>query len=175
MTVEWGHLRARCQRRVDELLSHTGIPRPWNMNQFLDRLEHHRGRDIDLCAISWTLGDSSGAWRQYSDHDVIAYAANTSGFHQDVIILHEIGHMICDHRGRCILSEEDAQRIAPDLTPAALVHLLDRAAGKAEETEAEMIASLIYQRVRERPQIATGSVPSASSPMLERVEYIFGG
>lgn len=170
-TVDWSALRARCQQRVDELIWHIGVPHPWDINEFVDRLERHRGREIDLCAVPWTVGDSSGAWKKQAGYDIIAYAENTSGLHQDHIILHEIGHMISEHRGRCVLSEQDAQRIAPDLAPAAFAHLLDRASGAAEEHEAEMIASLFQQRIRKRPQIA----PSAAAPQLKRVEYIFGG
>jgi hypothetical protein len=151
--VHWPELRARCQQRVDDLLSHTGLPSPWNINQFLDRLEHHRGRDIDLCALTWSAGDSCGGWERRHDYDVIAYAENTSGFHQNHIILHEVGHMISNHRGRCVLSQEEAQRIAPDLAPAALAHLLDRSGAQAEEQEAEMIAALIHQRARVRPNL----------------------
>lgn len=173
--VDWYALRARCQQRVDDLLRRTGVPQPWDINEFLDRLERHRGRAIDLCAFSWTPGGSSGAWRQHPDHDVIAYAANTSSFHQDHIILHEIGHMISRHRGRCALSEDEAQRIAPDLTPAAFAHLLDRSTSEAEEHEAEMIASLIHQQVRDRQQIATDVMPAALAQRLIRVEDIFGG
>ncbi len=173
--VDWSRLRARCQQRVDDLLQRTGVPHPWDINQFIDRLERHRGRDIDLCAISWTVGDSCGAWQQRPDHDVIAYAENTSGFHQDHIILHEIGHMISQHQGRCVLSEEEAQRIAPDLAPAAFAHLLDRSTSEAEEHEAETIASLIHQRVRVRPQLGIDVVPPAAAERLTRVEYIFGG
>lgn len=167
-------LRARCERRVDQLLGRTGLPRPWNINAFLDRLEQHRDRGIDLCAIPRTSGGCSGAWQRHADHDVIAYAANTSGFHQDHIILHEIGHMIAEHRGRCVLSEQQAQAIAPDLAPAAFAHLLDRSAGQAEEHEAETIASLIHQRARERPRVADDVAP-ADARRLARVEYIFGG
>lgn len=174
IAVDWSSLRARCQQRVDDLLQHTGIPHPWDINQFVDRLERHRGRDIDLCVISWTVGDSCGAWQQREDHDVIAYTENTSGFHQDHIILHEIGHMISQHHGRCVLSEDEAQRIAPDLAPAAFAHLLDRSTGEAEEHEAEMIASLIHQRVRVRPQLAIDVLPPAAAQRLARVEYIFG-
>jgi hypothetical protein len=172
--VDWSLLRARCQQRVEDLLQHTGIPHPWDTNQFLDRLERYRGRDIDLCAISWTVGDSCGAWQQHGDHDVIAYAANTSGFHQDHIILHEIGHMISQHRGRCVLSEEQAQRLAPDLAPAALAHLLNRSTSQAEEHEAETIASLIHHRAHARPQLALDVLPPTATQRLARMEYIFG-
>jgi hypothetical protein len=167
-------LRARCHQRVNDLLSHIGLPYPWDINQFLDRLERHRGRDIDLCAISWSPGNSCGAWQQYPDYDVIAYAVNTSSFHQDHIILHEIGHMISQHRGRCVLSHEEAQRIAPDLAPTALAHLLDPSGGPVEEHEAETIAALIHQRARVRSQLAIDLMPPAAAQQLARIEHIFG-
>lgn len=173
--VDWYALRTRCQQRVDDLLQHIGVPQPWDINEFIDRLERHRDRAIDLCAISWTEGGSAGAWQGRPDHDVIAYAANTSSFHQDHIILHEIGHMISQHRGRCVLSEDDAQRIAPDLAPAAFAHLLDRSNAEAEEHEAEMIASLIHQQARERPQVAAEVTPTATAQRLRRIDEIFGG
>jgi hypothetical protein len=172
--VDWSGLRARCRERVDDLLRHTGLPSPWDINQFLDRLECHRGRDIDLCAIAWSSGDSCGAWQQHPDHDVIAYAENTTSFHQDHIILHEIGHMISNHRGRCVLSQEQARRIAPDLAPAALAHLLDHCGGQVEEHEAETIAALIHQRARVRPQLAIDLMPPAAAQQLSRIEHIFG-
>ncbi|SFE00469.1 hypothetical protein SAMN04487819_106206 [Actinopolyspora alba] len=172
-TVDRSDLRVRCRRRVDELIGHIGVPHPWDINDFLDRLEQHRGRDIDLCPIVWTRGDSSGLWQQHADHDVIAYAANTSGFHQDHIILHEVGHMISRHRGHCVLSEQEAQRIAPDLAPAALAHLLDRATGESQEHEAETVASLLHQRARRRPHVA-GEAPPVTARRLARVDYIFG-
>ena len=172
--VDWSWLRARCQRRVDDLLRHTGVPWPWDINQFLDRLERYHGRDIDLCAIAGDAGGSCGAWQPHDDHDVIAYAENTSSFHQDHIILHEMGHMICQHRGRCVLSDEEAQRIAPDLAPAAFAHLLENSSGEAEEHEAEMIASLIHQRVRLRPQLSAEALSPAAAQRLARVEYVFG-
>lgn len=138
------------------------------MDDWLDRLESYRCRPIDLCAITWTLGDAFGTWRAQRDHDVIAYPANTSGPHQDHIILHEVAHMVCGHQGRCILSNEDAQRLAPDLHPAAFAHLLDRAVGAEEEHEAELLASLLYQRLTRTPQVTT------TESGIARVEYVFG-
>jgi Zn-dependent peptidase ImmA (M78 family) len=136
-------LRARCHQRVNDLLSHIGLPYPWDINQFLDRLERHRGRDIDLCAISWSPGNSCGAWQQYPDYDVIAYAENTSSFHQDHIILHEIGHMIADHT-----SDEQDDDLLLDLqigiTPDHVRRALRRSSYDSEhEREAELVATII--------------------------------
>ena len=47
-------MRVRARDRVRDLLRHVPPPRPWSMNAWLDRLERHRGRDIDLIAAPWT-------------------------------------------------------------------------------------------------------------------------
>lgn len=145
--MDWTDLRARCETYVAELLRHVHLPNPWDINQWLDHLERHRSRDIDLCPVPWTLGDSTGAWQRRPDHDVIAYAENTSSIHQDHIILHEVGHLIANHRGRCVLSVQKAQELAPSLAPPAFAHLLDRVTVQAEEAEAETIATIILARI----------------------------
>ena len=170
--MNWTALRERCARRVAEIERDVGIPEPWSVDEFLDRLERFRGRAIDLCAISWMPGESTGAWRRHADHDIIAYAANTSSVHQDLIILHEVGHLVLDHRGRCVLSVEDAQRLAPDLAPAAFAHLLDRVHGATEEHEAEMTATMFLARIaaqarRRRPA-------GARADLADRIEATFG-
>ncbi|RBM17961.1 hypothetical protein DI005_20750 [Prauserella sp. PE36] len=73
-------------------------PDPWDVDVFLDKLEAERGgRPIDLCAMEWQPGSSTGGWKPHPDHDVVVYATNTTSWHQDVIILHEVGHMLFGH------------------------------------------------------------------------------
>ncbi|WP_307845905.1 hypothetical protein [Saccharomonospora sp. NB11] len=139
--------RRRCEELVETVLSRTGIPQPWNLNDWLDRLERVRGRDIDLCAVPWSPGEPTGAWQRHADYDLIAYPDNTAGFHQDHIILHEVGHMLFEHSGRCVLSDEEARRIAPDLRPDAFTHLFGRTSTAVEEDEAEGFAHLVHARV----------------------------
>lgn len=143
-------VHARCDIRVRRLLQHVALPDPWDINEFCDRLEQHRGREIDLVGVAWTAGDSTGAWQPRQSYDIIGYAANTSPVHQDHIILHEIGHMISAHRGRCVLSASHTQRLAPDLAPAAFAHLLGSTSADADEHEAETIATMILARSARR-------------------------
>lgn len=137
-----------CTRRVNTLLSYVELPQPWSMNTFLDRLESHRNRQIDLHGFIWTpdLG-STGAWEAHEDHDVIAYPENTVAAHQDFIILHEVGHMISDHDRQCVLASIDAQNLAPTLGSAAFGHLLTSEGFVRAEAEADMIATLLLARI----------------------------
>lgn len=177
MTVQRHEIHARCHRRVRALLEAVDLPNPWDVNTFCDRLERHRGRDIDLLPVSWTLGTSSGAWQRQREHDVIAYADNTSGLHQDHIILHELGHMISQHRGRCVLSVTEAQHRAPDLSPAAFAHLLEQAHLEHEETEAEIIATMILTRIAQhQPRTAPRrdkDHPAGTEAVLTRIAGVF--
>ncbi|EHK88739.1 hypothetical protein SZMC14600_03506 [Saccharomonospora azurea SZMC 14600] len=146
-TVAHSDARRRCEQLVDDVLARTGIPRPWSVNDWLDRLERVRGRDIDLCALPWSPGAPTGAWQRHRDYDLIAYPDNTAGFHQDHIILHEVGHMLFEHAGRCVLSEDEARSWAPHLRPGAFVHLFGSATTVDEEDEAERFAHLVHARV----------------------------
>lgn len=123
-------------------------PDPWDMDEFLDRLEHWRGRPIDLCGVEWTPSSPTGAWYPRRDHDVVVYARNTTGWHQDVIILHELGHMLLNHRPHCVLAGGGHV-----LAPAALTHLLDRSRLAVEERQAEHFARLLGRWIGLRPQL----------------------
>ncbi|MFF0147526.1 hypothetical protein [Amycolatopsis sulphurea] len=136
-------LRTRARRAVGELLAAVPPPRPWSMNAWIDRLERHRDRDIDLLAVEYVPGQPSGAWQRHEDYDLVAYAAGTSSLHQDHIIAHEIAHLLCEHRGDCVLSEADAARVAPDLSAHLLSHLLTRVTTDSDEYEAELMAVLL--------------------------------
>jgi hypothetical protein len=137
-----------CMERVNTLLRNVELPQPWSMNSFIDRLEAYRGRQIDLYPFTWTpdLG-STGAWERYDDHDVIAYAANTTAAHQDYNILHEVGHMISSHGRQCVLASAEALTLAPTLGATAFGHLMTTVSFTRAEKEADMIATLLLARI----------------------------
>ncbi|MEV5300242.1 hypothetical protein [Amycolatopsis methanolica] len=166
--VEPARLRAECEEKVATLVADVGIPRPWSINEFLDRLEAYRGREIDLCAVRWRLGQSTGAWQRHEDFDVIAYPENPTGAHQDHVILHELGHMFWEHPRRCVLSLQEVQQLAPSLGAAALGHLLNPAAAAADEYVAETFATLMLARIRAAGRVQPGD------ELAQRVRATFG-
>ncbi|PXY16508.1 hypothetical protein BAY60_35470 (plasmid) [Prauserella muralis] len=130
---------------VDKLDREVGFPAPWDLDEFVDRLERHRGRPIDLIELDGPVGEITGMWLRREDRDVIGYPGNTTTHHQDVVVLHELAHMLFEHAGLCVFS--DASRIAPSLHPEAFEHLLGRADGADDEFMAETVATLALTRI----------------------------
>lgn len=128
-------------------------PWPWDLDEWLDRLEEHRGRRIDLVPFVHEPGSPSGAYQHGHKSDRIAYATNTDPFHQDFIILHEVGHLISGHPGVCNLHDSEVESLTPDLTPSALEHLLRPARYEINEVEAEAFALAIISCASAPPPV----------------------
>lgn len=172
-------LQSRCEAVVRELDRRIGISVPWDINTFLDRLEQDRGRPIELVPFTAPVpGALCGIWVSTDSMDLIYHEEATSPFHQDHIILHEIGHMVCEHTGTD-LSHTDHVRglLATDLIRGQLKTVLGRGAYSAvEEQEAELVATLILERAA-RPAPAARAVPAASPEVAatqQRIESLWG-
>nr|ADZ45348.1 putative regulator component [Streptomyces sp. NRRL 30471] len=103
-----------------------------------------------------------------STDDHIFYEQRTGRLHQEHIVLHEIGHLLFDHR--TINLSEDAGRsiLLPDLDPRLVQRLLARSNyDTQQEQEAELLASLIRTRVLRRE-------PEAPSGVLGKLEAALG-
>ncbi|WP_245992228.1 ImmA/IrrE family metallo-endopeptidase [Prauserella muralis] len=163
----------RARRRARTVLAAVPAPYPWSLDNWVDRLEQHRGRPIDLVEMVYTPGGPVGAWRARPDRDLIIYAVNTSLVHQDFVALHEIAHMLCGHRGRCLISPEQAARHAPDLGEAALEHLFGRATTDEEELEAETMATALLSAATTPPAIDPAATDEAARRARRAME-VFG-
>jgi hypothetical protein len=167
-------LRARARARVRELLRDVPLPRPWSMNEWVDRLERRRGREIDLVAVEYAPGLPSGAWQRRADYDLIAYTAGTSPLHQDHIIAHEIAHLLCEHRGVCLMSKAEAAAVAPDLSAHLLSHLLTRVTTDDDEYEAELIAVLLMSEATAGVAPLRPGASARSADQAQRLASLLG-
>lgn len=172
-------LRHRCEDVVRALDHRVGISTPWDLNAFLDRLEQDRGRPIELIPFTATVpGALCGIWVGTDQLDLIYHEEATSVLHQDHIILHEIGHMICDHTGTALSGAEHVRNLLrTDAVRGQVETVLGRGAYTAvEEQEAELVATLILERVS-RPTPAARIVPTLNPRVAEtqqRIEAIWG-
>ncbi|MFB0629351.1 hypothetical protein [Streptomyces sp. AB3(2024)] len=133
------------RKRCEGILAGIELPDPFTVDSFRDALARHRGRPIVMEPLP-DLGSEApcGAWIALPSVDVVFYERRTSPAHQDLIKLHELGHVLCGHT-----QNVDLARLAgafTDLTPELVAHTLGKARSNfdtVEEQEAEMIAVLL--------------------------------
>ncbi|MFJ3633995.1 toxin [Streptomyces sp. NPDC090112] len=137
-------LRRAGARRLAEL----GLPEAADVAELCGHLGAARGRPIVLVPMQMPSTHPCGMWVAARDEDLIFYDANTTGAHQEHIILHELGHIICCHRGAGGLDEAAARLLFPNLDPQLVRDMLLRATyDDVQEQEAEIIAYLLAQRM----------------------------
>lgn len=107
------------------------------------------------------------------DHDFIFYQERTSPFHQALIALHEISHLLFGHLVDAVISDGTSQLLTPHLDPSLVRRMLGRTRYSEEnEREAETLASLILSRINEwapsRPP--TPVLPAEITELIQRLE-----
>lgn len=144
-------VRARCERLLEE----TDVPTPFAIDEFCRRLAEQRGRPITLVPLGRTdQALASGAWVELADRDVILHDAETTPYHQQLIVAHEVGHMLCNHYPNSAFAHEVAG-LLPSLDPALVQRILSRADyTRQEEQEAEVFATLLLRRAEGLPNEA---------------------
>lgn len=88
-------LRRRCRRLLKEL----DIRPPLDVVELCRRVELRRGRPLRLVPYSIPVPGPFGMWVGASEADYIIFQKETSRAHQRHIVLHELGHILADHRG----------------------------------------------------------------------------
>ncbi|MDQ1025042.1 hypothetical protein QF035_002624 [Streptomyces umbrinus] len=168
-------LRKGGAQRIAEL----DLPEVADVAELCRYLGEIRDRPITLVPLQMPASHPCGMWVAARDEDLIFYDANTTSAHQEHIILHELGHIICCHRGAGWLDEASALLLFPNLDPDLVRDMLLRATyDDVQEQEAEVIAYLLSQRVGSAEE--GHGVPPAAEPgedteseenaMLSRIE-----
>ncbi|MBF6065970.1 hypothetical protein IU500_32980 [Nocardia terpenica] len=131
------------------VLGEITLPRPFSVQVLCDSIARQRRRRLYLHPLSEQSGEGApcGMWIATDVADHIFYEQKTSSFHQDHIILHEIGHILCGHNVTRLVEQE-----YPLLADGTADEVLTRRAlartsyTTRQEQEAEMVASLILER-----------------------------
>ncbi|MER5642253.1 toxin [Kitasatospora sp. NPDC002227] len=138
----------RLRKDGARLIAGLGLPQVSDVVELCGYLGEIRGRPITLIPMPMPASHPCGMWVAARDEDLIFYDANTTSAHQEHIILHELGHIICCHRGAGGLDEASARLLFPNLDPDLVRDMLLRATyDDVQEQEAEIIAYLLSQRV----------------------------
>ncbi|RJQ75676.1 hypothetical protein D5S17_19875 [Pseudonocardiaceae bacterium YIM PH 21723] len=159
-------LRRRCRHLLREL----DIQPPLDVADLCSRLGTLRGRPIRLVAHPIPVPGPFGVWIASPEVDYILYQAETSRSHQNHIILHELGHMLADHRS----DEQDDPLLGelyPDLAPDAVRRALRRTCYDTEqEWEAEIVATIILEWASVADPLAA---PVPQDPVARRLSKEF--
>ncbi|MCC3651153.1 toxin [Streptomyces sp. S07_1.15] len=170
-------LRKEGARRLAEL----DLPKVADVAELCRYLGEIRERPITVVPMQMPASHPCGMWVAARDEDLIFYDANTTSAHREHIILHELGHIICCHRGAGWLDEASARLLFPNLDPDLVRDMLLRATyDDVQEQEAEIIAYLLSQQVgstrgrrgapRARAGAAGESGGSGEDATLDRIE-----
>ncbi|MEV4056200.1 hypothetical protein AB0J55_33765 [Amycolatopsis sp. NPDC049688] len=151
----------RLRRRINKLLNEVGVPDPWDIREFIQRLAAYRGRPIELLVAEIPPGGPDAIWVPTENVDVILYdsALREGDLHWEQVLAHEAAHILLCHRG-----DEDAV-LARGPLDEQLREVIIRYAGEGaagdrvlhretysshQETEAEVGASLIWKAAGRR-------------------------
>lgn len=152
------------EHRFREVSRDVPIPSPWNLTAYLDAVADHRGRTITLQPVDTALlagtgcGTGSGLWIAKRDSDIIVYGADTTEWHAEHIIVHELGHMLLGHGPESGTETPAPQPISaladllPSISPESIAYVLGRSDyASARERDAETFADLVMLQAM-RPQ-----------------------
>jgi predicted Zn-dependent protease len=137
------------------------------LQTYLDDVAAYRGRSISLLPIDTArlagtgCGTGSGLWIAKQDSDVIAYGADTTEWHAEHIIMHELGHMLLGHgpeqseSGEAPTSAPTVAAVAdllPSISPESIAHVLGRTDyGTRRERDAETFADMVMLHAMRPP------------------------
>ncbi|MCO1580465.1 CUE domain-containing protein [Crossiella sp. SN42] len=136
---------AKMRRWLRRELRELEVRPPLDIEKLCRALGDRRGREIRLLPYPLRVPGPYGLWIATGEADYIVFQAETSKPHQDHIILHEIGHILHDHRS----DDEDPdylRSVMPDLDPDVVQRALRRTSYDSEqEQQAELVATIVLE------------------------------
>ncbi len=152
-------LRRDCELRLDAL----GVRAPYDLADLVTCVSTARGRPIRLLPLALdgaTSDGCSGLWAATDTEDWLFIDQDARGGYRDLIIAHELSHIVCKHPADLTITDADLRRLVPTLDPDHVRSALRRTKYDTEvEREAEMLGSLILARARTGTRITDGTAP----------------
>jgi hypothetical protein len=161
-------LRAECAAKLNGL----DLPTPFDLAAFCERLGQRRGRSIHLRAVPLPADSPSGMLVSTLTADHVLYQANTTPLHQEQIVLHEIGHLLWEHAAGHTVTDQSFRLLLPALDSSAIQCILGRdGCSGAEEQQAELMATVILQKVAAWTRTQPRLVPDSYADTISRLRH----
>lgn len=142
--------RDQCMQRLRGI----DIPRPFCLDLFAVAVGEHRQRKLSVLPLPGLDGSDclSGAWIATDTADLVLIDADASPWHRNLIGLHEISHILCDHADGVPSLQVLAGDLLPALSNVAVRRILGRHGYSCEdEQQAEFMACHILERADADP------------------------
>jgi hypothetical protein len=160
----------RRQRRLRAVAARYATAGPFSVDALCRVISAQRGRPLHVHPLNVPPSaglNACGMWIATDVADHVFVEHRTSRFHQEHIILHEIGHMLCDHVTEDLPSAlTDALRAGEVDTGLARQVLARTSYTTGQEQDAELVASLILERVARRHARALDDADSRLGTIL---------
>lgn len=167
-----GRLRRHCAEVIRDL----NLPPTRNVHEICAHVARDRGRPIRVEAVHFSADAPCGLWIATADADYVFYESQTSPLHQQHIIAHELGHLLCGHEAggdgphHNKPVETPLGKLLPTIDPQTIARILGRSRyADAQEREAEMIATLLLHDTDERPSAPAPEAQASERRILEKV------
>ncbi|MEU9004035.1 hypothetical protein ACFWBI_20470 [Streptomyces sp. NPDC059982] len=159
------------ERNIREMLRTLDVHPPLNVEELCQALSRSRGRHIELRSYPLPTPGPVGLWLETRSADLIVFQRETTPLHQDHIILHEVGHILADHRPESATMQWDG--LLPGLNSDAIGRVLQRCSYNTEqEREAELIATIILEWASVLDRVLP---PRHEDPSTRRIQAALGG
>jgi hypothetical protein len=160
-------IRQLCLSQIDAL----ELPTPVNVAAVCDRVAVLRDRSI--CVLRHKLPPESpcGLWVATASTDYLIVQESASPAHQDLILLHELGHVLLDPEEGLPLDQELLKVLVPLVDPATVTCMLGRSRYDLEsEQAAEVFATLLFTRTNRWVPRSPRVVAPGAGDIVGRIE-----
>jgi len=161
--------RAQARQQCEELIAALEMPEPFDLQSLCERIGQASGRAIVLMPTPMIFGNLCGLWLATAQANYVFYEQRTTPLHQLHIVFHELGHILRGHPASRTLGAY----IIRALTAAIELGQVQRALGRdtyndEAEYEAELIATLLLQRIGEPTTLAPTPSADDAESRIER-------
>ncbi|MGW2248676.1 ParH-like protein [Kitasatospora sp. NPDC001660] len=167
--------RRKLWRRCRRLVRTLELPEPFGLPALGEVLSERLGRPVEFLPLPAGSFGTCGVLVSTDRAEYIGYPTGTTVLHQQHIVLHEVGHLLCGHQDSAAVDSAALGVLAPHLSTELVRRMLGRDVySDVQEREAELFASLVLHRqAGRRPQ----SAPPGSGQRSEaaaRLDALFG-
>jgi IrrE N-terminal-like domain len=159
--------RRRCLTQIKAL----DLPTPTSVADVRDRVAALTGRPIRILRHKLPSDSPCGLRIATLDTDYLVVQESASPAHQDLILLHELGHVLFDPEESLPLDEDLLKALVPQVDPATVTCMLGRSRYALEsEQAAEVFATLLFTRTNRWVPRSSRVVAPGADDIVGRIE-----